>query len=125
PAIGQGALGIECRREDPTVNEQIAFLNDPETACTVTAERALLIRLEGGCQVPIAGYATLSREEITLEGRVATLDGREVLREQQRAPISDASRLGTQVAESLLAKGADKILKAVYEGERPPAPGTP
>lgn len=125
PAIGQGALGIECRREDPKVTEQIAFLNDPETACTVTAERALLIRLEGGCQVPIAGYATLSAGEITLEGRVATLDGREVLRERQRAPISEAARLGTQVAESLLAKGADKILKAVYEGGRPPAPGTP
>jgi hydroxymethylbilane synthase len=125
PAIGQGALGIECRREDPEVNSQIAFLNDPETACTVTAERALLIRLEGGCQVPIAGHATLSDGEITLEGRVATLDGREVLRERQRAPISDAARLGTRVAESLLAKGADKILKAVYEGERPPTPGTP
>jgi hydroxymethylbilane synthase len=125
PAIGQGALGIECRRDDAGVNEQIAFLNDPETACTVTAERALLIRLEGGCQVPIAGYATLSGGEITLEGRVATLDGREVLRERQRAPISEAARLGIQVAESLLTKGADKILKAVYEGGRPPAPGTP
>ncbi|WDT82518.1 MAG: hypothetical protein MPW14_08185 [Candidatus Manganitrophus sp.] len=79
----------------------------------------------GGCQVPIAGYATLSGEEITLEGRVATLDGREVLRERQRAPISEAARLGAQVAESLLSKGADKILKAVYEGGRPPAPGTP
>ena len=125
PAIGQGALGIECRREDREINAQIAFLNDPETACTVTAERALLIRLEGGCQVPIAGYATLSRGEITLEGRVATLDGREVLRERQRAPISDATRLGTRVAEALLAKGADKILKAVYEAGRPSTPGTP
>lgn len=125
PAIGQGALGIECRREDPKVNEQIAFLNDPETACTVIAERALLIRLEGGCQVPIAGYATLSGGEITLEGRVATLDGGEVLRERQQAPISEAARLGTQVAESLLAKGADKILKTVYERERPSTPGTP
>lgn len=125
PAIGQGALGIECRRADREVNQQIAFLNDPDTACTVTAERALLIRLEGGCQVPIAGYATLSAGEITLEGRVATLDGREVLRERQQAPISEAARLGTRVAESLLAKGADKILKAVYEEGRPSAPGTP
>lgn len=118
-------MGIECRREDLAVNQQIAFLNDPETACTVVAERALLIRLEGGCQVPIAGYATLSNGEITLEGRVATLDGREVLHERQRAPISEAARLGNRVAESLLAKGADKILKAVYEGGRPSTPGTP
>ncbi|MFY9268673.1 MAG: hydroxymethylbilane synthase [Candidatus Manganitrophaceae bacterium] len=116
PAIGQGALGIECRREDREVNAQIAFLNDPETACTVTAERALLHRLEGGCQVPIAGYATLLDGEITLEGRVATLDGREVLREQQHAPISEAVPLGIRVAEALLAKGAEKILKTVYEG---------
>lgn len=125
PAIGQGALGIECRRNDADMNRLLAALNDPETACAVTAERALLIRLQGGCQVPIAGHATLSGQTVTLEGRVATLDGREVLCERRQAPGSEAAALGVRVAEALLSKGAEKILKAVYEGERPSTPGTP
>lgn len=117
PAIGQGALGIECRRDDKEINDLIAFLNDSETDCTVSAERAMLIRLEGGCQVPIGGYATLSEGRVTLSGLVASLDGKEVIRESQTADASEAYTLGIAVAESLLAKGADRILREIYEGE--------
>jgi hydroxymethylbilane synthase len=118
PAIGQGALAIECRRNDPEVNDLISLLNDPETACTVSAERAMLIRLEGGCQVPIAGHATKSKDQITLDGLVASLDGKTILRERRTAAASETRALGIQVAEALLARGADKILKALYEGNQ-------
>lgn len=120
PAIGQGALAVECRRRDSRVNDAISFLNDPETASTVSAERAMLIRLEGGCQVPIAGHATKSRDQITLDGLVASPDGKTILRERRTAKVPEATALGIQVAEALLSKGADQILKALYEG-RPPA----
>jgi hydroxymethylbilane synthase len=117
PAIGQGALAIECRKDDSEVNAMISFLNDPETACTVSAERALLTRLEGGCQVPIAGHATLSKSQITLDGLVASVDGKTILRERRTAKTSEAAALGIQVAEALLARGADQILKSLYEGK--------
>ncbi|HZR45322.1 MAG TPA: hydroxymethylbilane synthase [Candidatus Manganitrophaceae bacterium] len=117
PAIGQGALAVECRRDDAEVNTMISFLNDPETACTVTAERALLTRLEGGCQVPIAGHAIKAGDQVTLNGLVASLDGKTILRERRSAKTSEAAALGIQVAEALLAKGADQILKSLYEGK--------
>lgn len=112
PAIGQGALGVECRRDDQEVCSHLATLNDPDTARCVSAERAMLGRLEGGCQVPIAGIATLSQKEITLKGLVASLDGKEIIRvcEQGDNPES----LGIRVAELLLSKGADRILAAIY-----------
>lgn len=125
PAIGQGALAIECRRDDPEVNAMISFLNDPETASTVSAERALLTRLEGGCQVPIAGHATKSGDRITLDGLVASLDGKTILRERRSAKETEAEALGIQVAEALLAKGADKILNALYQEKATPAEGAP
>jgi hydroxymethylbilane synthase len=120
PAIGQGALAIESRRNDSRVNDLLSFLNDPETACTVSAERAMLTRLEGGCQVPIAGHATKSQDQITLDGLVASLDGKTVLRERRSSKVSEATALGIQVAEALLSKGADKILKSLYEGNQTP-----
>ncbi|MFQ5580099.1 MAG: hydroxymethylbilane synthase [Nitrospiria bacterium] len=120
PAIGQGALGIESRRDDEGTNALIAFLNDSETACTVSAERAMLIRLEGGCQVPIGGYATLSEGRITLSGLVASLDGKKVIRESQTAESTEASALGIAVAESLLKKGAEQILREIYHDSTKP-----
>lgn len=117
PAIAQGALSIETRSEDPEMDTIIAFLNHPETATAVTAERSMLSRLEGGCQVPIGGYATLSGQEITLEGLVASLDGKEIIREKQSANTSKARELGISVAETLLEKGAEQILKSVYSDE--------
>lgn len=125
PAIGQGALGIESRRDDPEVNDQISFLNDPESAYCVAAERALLIRLEGGCQTPIAGYATLHGDRLTLDGLVASVDGRRVIRARRTGKSSEAEVLGIAVAEALLAKGADQILKAIYEQAMSPPEGAP
>ncbi len=117
PAIGQGALGIECRRDDPEMNECIAFLNHAETAVCVSAERDLLFRLEGGCQVPIGGFATLSNNKLSLEGLVASLDGKELIRETQSITLPDTGKIGLSVADALLDKGARRILEAVYSAE--------
>jgi hydroxymethylbilane synthase len=114
PAIGQGALGIECRREDERVNDMVRALDDPETAACVAAERAFLTRLEGGCQVPIAAYATLQVEGLTLEGLIAGVRGERVLRERIVGARGDGPKLGRELGERLLARGGEAILRAVY-----------
>ncbi len=116
PAIGQGAVGIECRKDDPTINELIAPLHHKETAICVTAERSMNERLEGGCQVPIAGFSEIDGECLTLRGRVGNPDGSEMIAAQATGVISQAQWLGESVAETLLARGADRILHAVYHG---------
>lgn len=115
PAIGQGALGIECRSDDPRVNALIALLHDPDTATCVLAERAMNRRLQGGCQVPIAGYAELSGDGVHLRGLVGEPDGSRIIRADGRATTADAEALGERLAEELLAGGADRILWALYE----------
>jgi hydroxymethylbilane synthase len=112
PAGGQGAVGIECRSADSEIHALLAPLHHAETAARVTAERALNKRLNGGCQVPIACYALLEGEQIWLRGLVGQPDGGLLLRAEGRG--SDAEALGVQVAEQLLAQGAETILKAVY-----------
>jgi len=114
PAIGQGALGIEGRSDDHFVHSILSRLNDPATHAQVSAERAFLHRLEGGCQVPIAGYATLVGDDLTLEGLVAAVDGKTVIRGRVRGPSREAHELGVQLAEQLLARGGDRILRAIY-----------
>jgi hydroxymethylbilane synthase len=117
PAIGQGAIGIECRIDDPRSNELVAPFHDPLTAACVGAERALNQRLMGGCQVPIAGFAERTdADELWLRGLVGEPDGREILRGEMRGPIADAARLGTELAEELLARGAGRILHHLYQG---------
>lgn len=111
PAIGQGALGIECRRDDQRVHGILEVLHDAPTAICVQAERALNERLQGGCQVPIAGYAVWNDDAIHLRGLVASADGGIVLRHEQRGAPSDVRQLGFAVADSLLEQGADRILK--------------
>ncbi len=115
PAIGQGAIGIECRVDDDRVNELIAPLHHQPTALRVAAERAMNERLEGGCQVPIAGHAVLEEDELWLRGLVGSLDGRTILRAEIRGPARDATGLGVIVADRLLAEGADEILAALRE----------
>ena len=115
PAIGQGAIGIECRVDDDRVNELIAPLHHRPTALRVAAERAMNERLEGGCQVPIAGHAVLEEDELWLRGLVGSLDGRTILRAEIRGPARDATGLGVIVADRLLAEGADEILAALRE----------
>lgn len=114
PAVGQGVLGIECRAHDAPVEDLIAVLNDVDSAARVAAERAMNSRLGGGCQVPIAGYAELDGEGLRLRALVASVDGRRMLRAEGRAPREEGARLGRQVAEELLGRGADGILAEVY-----------
>ncbi|MEW6444630.1 MAG: hydroxymethylbilane synthase [Pseudomonadota bacterium] len=113
PAIGQGAVGIECRVNDPAIESLIAPLNCPDTFDRVSAERAMNTRLNGGCQVPIGGYALLEGDMLWLRGLVGSLDGARMLRAEGRAHRSEARALGVQVAEALLAQGADRILAEV------------
>lgn len=115
PAIGQGAVGIECRTEDKDINELISVLNHPQTRTCVMAERSMNTRLEGGCQVPIGGYAILEGNELYLRGLVGKPDGSEVVRGEVRGQPEDAETLGKALADDLLSRGADVILKDVYK----------
>ena len=114
PAVGQGAVGIECLENAEQVKAWLAPLNDADTWDRVVAERAMNRRLEGGCQVPIGGFALLENDILWLRGLVASEDGREVLRADAKAPRSEAEALGNRVAEALLAQGADRILGEIY-----------
>ena len=116
PAIGQGAVGIECREDDDWVNELLAPLNDRDTAIRVRAERALNHRLQGGCQVPIAGYAELAHGVILLRGLVGTVDGSKIIHGEIAGQPEDAEYLGRVLAEDLLTRGADEILDSLYAG---------
>ena len=115
PAIGQGAIGIECRDDDERVNALLAPLHHPQTAARVRAERAMNARLQGGCQVPIAGHAVLEGDALHLRGLVGQPDGGLVLRAEARGSRQDPDALGTRVAEDLLAQGARAILDALRD----------
>ena len=117
PAVGQGAIGVECRQDDPCINQWLAALHDPDTADCVTAERGFNHRLSGGCQVPIAGYAELQGDQIRLRGLVASPDGRVQVRGQVEGHRTEAVALGVRLAERLLSQGADRILRDLYEPE--------
>lgn len=114
PAIGQGAIGIECRTNDEFLNSLLRNLGHQETAVCVRAERAFLKKLEGGCQVPIAAYARLSDGRIIIEGLVGSLKGETLIKDRMEGNIEEAETLGTRLAESVLSQGADKILAEVY-----------
>ena len=114
PAIGQGALGIEGREDDGFVRNLVSRLEHQQTRVTVTAERALLKRLEGGCQVPIAGHAVLQGENLTLDGLVISLDGKRYVRYSLSGLMAEAESIGKNVAEGLLDRGAQPILQEIY-----------
>ena len=113
PAIGQGAIGIECRRGDHSIEELMAPLDDRDTHIRVDAERSMNARLAGGCQVPIAGYAELSGNELRLWGLVGKPDGSQTIRGEVVGPSARASELGQNLAEDLLTRGAGEILAAL------------
>jgi hydroxymethylbilane synthase len=115
PAIGQGAIGIECRAEDARTNALIAPLHHGDTAASVLAERAMNHRLQGGCQVPIAGHATLDGDRLHLVGLVGDPHGSRILRAQAEGGRGAADTLGTTVADALLAQGAAAILHALRQ----------
>ena len=114
PAVGQGALGIELRRDDAELLAGLAFLNDEKTTVAVTAERAFLHRLEGGCQVPIGAFAEVDGGMVELTGLVASIDGNTVLKESIKGPGTEAAELGTSLADKLLDMGGREILAEVY-----------
>lgn len=118
PAVGQGALALECRADDTAIRNLLAAVHHPPTDLAVTAERAFLAVLEGGCQVPMAAHATLDGGRIRLTGLIATLDGRRVLRHEADAPADPAAaaRLGQAVAGHLLDEGGREILAAILGG---------
>ena len=111
PAIGQGAIGIECRADDLATQKLITPLNHEETFLCVLAERAFSRRLQGGCQLPIAACASIKDREIILKGLVARLDGSEIIQSDRRGDVSDCENIGISLADLLLERGADVILK--------------
>jgi len=114
PAGGQGAVGIECRADDEQAQALLSVLHHADTAVRVTAERAVNCELEGGCQVPIACYAELLDDrQLHLRALVGSLDGSVMLREESTGPAESAEQLGIELAQRLLARGADKILAAI------------
>ncbi|MFQ5932534.1 MAG: hydroxymethylbilane synthase, partial [Nitrospiraceae bacterium] len=114
PAIGQGALGLEGRRDDAFLRDLVMRFDHPPTRTAVAAERGLLERLQGGCQVPIAAHAITKGDTLILDGMVASVDGTRLIRDRIQGPVSDARELGVQLAERLLSRGADAILTEIY-----------
>ena len=114
PAVGQGVLGIELRKDDETVLRTVSFLNHPRTSVEVSAERAFLKRLGGGCQLPVAAYGVKKESGLTLRGLLGSLDGRELIKDEVIGSSDDAEVLGTSLAERILSRGGQAILDNVY-----------
>ena len=111
PAMGQGALGIETRLDDAKTYDLVSALNHEQTNYAVTAERSLVGRLDGGCQVPIGAYAKIEDNLITLKGLVASLDGEIIYRSENVGPVDDALNIGQELGSKLLKMGANEILE--------------
>ena len=114
PAIGQGALGLESRLDDTVTNDLIDFFNHPPTSYAVIAERAVLSTLEGGCQVPIAAFGTVSGDQLELTGLVSDVLGQKMLKETMSCHVDQAVETGVALARKLLEQGAGEILNEVY-----------
>ncbi|MFC1822700.1 hydroxymethylbilane synthase [Thermodesulfobacteriota bacterium] len=114
PAVGQGALGLEIRREDAETCEVLGFLNHPETELRIKTERAFLKELEGGCQVPLAAFCRLKENRLHLEGMVAEVDGSKILRDKITGAKEQAEEIGIELAKRLLDLGAGEILARIY-----------
>jgi hydroxymethylbilane synthase len=114
PAVGQGAIGIECRIDDEEINQMLTVLHDTDTGICVSAERAMNTRLNGGCQVPIAGFALLQDGGIFMRGLVGNPDGSVLYRTERSGTLEQAEAIGRMVAEDLLAQGADEILQTLF-----------
>ena len=114
PAVAQGALGLEVRTADNRLRQLIAFLDHPPTRIAVSAERAFLARLEGGCVVPVAALGKVEGEALTLEALISDLDGRHYLRERLSGRVDEAQSMGTALANRLLDLGGREILAELY-----------
>ncbi len=113
PAVGQGAIGIECRREDDDTNELISVLHDQDTAIRVSAERAMNKRLNGGCQVPIGGFARINATSLSMKGLVGKPDGSVMLYSEKTGLADQPEALGISIADDLLSQGAEDILNSI------------
>lgn len=113
PAVGQGSIGVEIRENDPEILELVQSINDPTSNAAITAERALMGRLEGGCQVPIGALGQVEGGVLRLEATVVSLDGSQSVRLKTSGPASEAKTLGIKLAEQLLDNGGSKILEQV------------
>ena len=113
PAIGQGALGIESRIDDWKTGEIIDFLNSPDSATAITAERLFLRRLEGGCQVPIAALGEIKGDLLILSGIVGSVDGKILLKETVEGSSDNPLDVGEELAEKLLTRGAGEVLRSI------------
>lgn len=110
PAVGQGALAIECRSDNKEVRDMLAFLNDLPTKQATDAERAFLGLIEGGCQVPIGVHAEVENNNVKIEAVIASLDGSKVLRNNITGPAVNAADLGRKLGQQMLAEGGEQIL---------------
>ncbi len=112
PAVAQGVIGIEIRENDTKTAELLRSINDDETEICVSAERAFLRTLEGGCQVPIGGHARLNGDKIGLEGFVGNFDGSATMRDEISGNSENAAQLGKELAERMIENGANNLLSA-------------
>jgi len=115
PSVGQGTLGIELRKDDGNVRQAISFLNHGDTGIEVTAERAFLKRLGGGCQLPIAAYGKKDGDHLVLKGLLGSLDGGTTIREEMEGRCEEAETMGAALADAILSRGGRAILRMVYE----------
>jgi hydroxymethylbilane synthase len=111
PAVGQGIIGIECRSDDQATLSLLGSLDSSDAKACAMAERAFALKLEGSCQSPIAGYAELTGDSLTLRGLIAATDGQRIMRDSIIGPRHDAERLGKSLAERMLYAGADELLR--------------
>jgi hydroxymethylbilane synthase len=113
PAVGQGAIAIESRLKDQEAAEALEKLDDPETRSAIIAERSLLAKLQGGCQVPIGAWARVERGELVMDAVVCSVDGTQYVRQHASAPVAQAAQLGESMARALIEGGARNILDEV------------
>lgn len=113
PAVGQGALGLECRADDANTQEALQKLNDPKTFAAVTAERAMMRTLMAGCLAPVAALATVVADEVRIQGRVIAMDGSTVLEAQTHGLASQAEKVGQKLAQQLLEQGAESLIQQI------------
>jgi hydroxymethylbilane synthase len=118
PAVGQGALGVEMRRDDQDAHTLFQPLTSLVMQAAVSAERSFLAYLEGGCQVPIAAWATVGEDELRLRGMISDLDGLALLHDERRGAIQRPEQLGRELAEALLRRGGEAILRDIYGSSR-------
>jgi hydroxymethylbilane synthase len=113
PAVGQGAIAVECRLKDTEAADLLAPLDDAETRTAILAERALLAALHGGCQVPLGAWARVERSELLLDACVCSVDGSQYVKQRATSPPEQAAQLGEHMARLLIDAGAQSILEEV------------